>query len=46
MSCNYIMWYLVSMLLQVKGIVRSNINKVAERGDKLDDIAERAGMDG
>ena len=40
------MWYLVGMLLQVKGVMRSNINKVAERGDKLDDISERAGMDG
>ena len=42
MSCGI----LVSILLQVKGVMRSNINKVAERGDKLDDISERAGMDG
>ena len=29
---------------QVKGIVRQNINKVVARGEKLDDIGDKAGM--
>ena len=28
---------------QVKGIVRDNINKVVERGERLDDIGDKAG---
>ena len=29
--------------LQVKGVMVSNIEKVTQRGDKLDDLGERAG---
>ena len=29
---------------QVKGIVRQNINKVVERGERLDDLGDKAGM--
>ena len=28
---------------QVKGVMRQNINKVAERGERLEDLGERAG---
>ena len=28
---------------KVKGIVRENLNKVIERGEKLDDLGEKAG---
>jgi hypothetical protein len=28
---------------KVKGIVRQNINKVVERGDKLEDLGDKAG---
>lgn len=31
------------MYPQVKGVMRQNINKVAERGEKLEDLGERAG---
>ena len=29
---------------QVKGVMVSNIEKVTQRGDKLDDLGERAGL--
>ena len=32
------------MLLQVKGVMSDNINKVVERGAKLEDLEERAGQ--
>ena len=31
------------MHMQVKGIMTENVNKVAQRGEKLEDIRERAG---
>ena len=31
------------LLIQVKEVMSDNINKVVERGDKLDDLGERAG---
>lgn len=30
--------------MQVKGVMVSNIEKVTQRGDKLDDLGERAGL--
>ena len=30
--------------VQVKGVMVSNIEKVTQRGDKLDDLGERAGQ--
>ena len=30
-------------MVQVKEVMSDNINKVVERGDKLDDLGERAG---
>ena len=33
----------VCVLSQVKGVMSDNINKVVERGEKLDDLEERAG---
>ena len=35
---------LLNLRLQVKGVMVSNIEKVTQRGDKLDDLGERAGM--
>ena len=32
-------------LAQVKGVMRNNIEKVAQRGEKLEDLGERAGED-
>ena len=29
--------------VKVKGIVRENLNKVTERGERLDDLGEKAG---
>ena len=29
---------------QVKGIVQQNIHKVIERGEKLDDVGDKAGI--
>ena len=33
----------VCVLAQVKDVMSDNINKVVERGEKLDDLGERAG---
>ena len=42
------MWYIppthTSTQYKVKGIVRQNINKVVERGERLDDLGDKAGM--
>ena len=38
----YVLHYLV--VLQVKEVMHDNINKVVERGEKLDDLGERAGI--
>ena len=35
---------LITVPLQVKGVMVSNIEKVTQRGDKLDDLGERAGL--
>ena len=39
-------WYKAKSCLihmQVKGVMRQNIEKVAQRGEKLEDLGERAG---
>jgi hypothetical protein len=37
------MYVCVLLLAQVKDVMSDNINKVVERGEKLDDLGERAG---
>ena len=36
--------YMYMYIHQVKGIVRQNINKVVERGERLDDLGDKAGV--